>query len=72
MRSLKVIVPAVVTSCLTVGCIYLAIWLTSLVPGGEWAGLIKAILILSVVAAALITVAWSAYFAMVIRRSLKA
>jgi hypothetical protein len=42
-----------------------------MVPAGEWAELLKATIIVFVVASALVTVAWSAYFTYIIRNSLK-
>jgi hypothetical protein len=46
-------------------------WLTGMVPAGDWSELIKAAIILFVVASALITVAWSAYFTYIIRNTIK-
>jgi len=71
MKHLRIIIPAAVTAGLTVLCIIVATWLTGLVPSGEWSGLIKAVIIVFVVASALVTVAWSAYFTYVIRVSMK-
>ncbi len=67
MRFLRIFIPALVTAILTVLCIFVARWLTNLVPAGEWAGLIKAVIIVFVVASALVTVAWSAYFTYIVR-----
>ena len=71
MRFLRILIPALVTAGLTVLCIFVARWLTGMVPDGEWADLIKAAIIIFVVASALVTVAWSAYFTYIIRNTLK-
>lgn len=67
MRSLRVIVPLLVTAVLTAVCILLAGWLTGLVPAGEWAGLIKAGIVVAVVTGTLLIIAWSAYFTYTIK-----
>ncbi len=61
MRFLRIFSPALTTAGLTILCILLAKWLTGLLADGEWSELIKAAIIVFVVASALITVAWSAY-----------
>ena len=71
MRFLRILIPALVTAGLTVLCILVARWLTGMVPDGEWADLIKAVIIVFVVASALVTVAWSAYFTYIIRNTIK-
>jgi hypothetical protein len=71
MKGLRILIPVAVTAGLTVLCIYVAKWLTGLVPDGEWADLLKAIIVVFVVASALVTVAWSAYFTYIIRNTLK-
>lgn len=71
MRFLRILIPALVTAGLTVLCIMVARWLTGMVPAGDWSELIKAAIILFVVASALITVAWSAYFTYIIRNTIK-
>ncbi len=71
MRYLQIIIPAIVTVVLTVVCIFMANWLTGLVPAGEWSELIKAGIIVFVIISALVTVAWSAYFTFIIRSSVK-
>jgi membrane protease YdiL (CAAX protease family) len=70
MKHLPIIVPIITTIVFTAVSVFLALWLTELVPPGEWAGLIKALLILFVVVCALVAIAWSAYFTWVIRRTL--
>jgi len=67
MKSLRIIGPVVVTVLVTAVAILSALWLTGLVPPGAWAGLIKAAIIIFVIGSALILVAWSAYFAYIIR-----
>jgi hypothetical protein len=71
MRFLRILIPALVTAGLTVLCIFVARWLTGKVPAGGWADLIKAAIIVFVVASALVTVAWSAYFTYIIRNTIK-
>ena len=71
MRFLRIFIPVLVTAGLTVLCIFVARWLTGMVPDGEWAELIKAAIIIFVVASALVTVAWSAYFTYIIRNTIK-
>lgn len=71
MKRLPMIVPVITTVILTAVCVFLALWLTSLVPAGEWAGLIKAIIIMFIIGLALVAIAWSAYFTWVIRRSIE-
>ena len=71
MRYLQVLVPAIVTVVLTVVCIMVANWMTGLVPAGEWSELLKAGIIVFVIASALVTVAWSAYFTYIIRGSVR-
>jgi hypothetical protein len=71
MRFLRIFIPVLVTAGLTVLCIFVARWLTGMVPDGEWADLIKAAIIIFVVASALVTVAWSAYFTYIIRNTIK-
>ena len=71
MRFLRVFIPVLVTAGLTVLCILVARWLTGMVPAGEWSDLLKAAIIVFVVASALVTVAWSAYFTYIIRNSIR-
>ncbi len=67
MKSLRIIVPVLVTIVLTIIAIFSAIWLTGLVPSGPWAELIKAAIVLFIIGSALIIIAWSAYFTYIIR-----
>jgi glucan phosphoethanolaminetransferase (alkaline phosphatase superfamily) len=71
MRFLRIFIPVLVTAGLTVLCILVAKWLTGMVPAGEWSELLKATIIVFVVASALVTVAWSAYFTYIIRNTMK-
>lgn len=71
MKLLRIFIPVLVTAGLTVFCIYVAQWLTNMVPTGEWSELIKAIIIVFVVVGALVTVAWSAYFTYIVRNTIK-
>ena len=69
MRPLRIIVPLIVTAILTILAILSAIWLTGLVPGGPWAELIKAGIVIFIIGTTLIIIAWSAYFTYVIRET---
>ena len=69
MRSLRIIVPLLITAILTVLAILSAIWLTGLVPAGPWSELIKAGIVIFIIGATLIIIAWSAYFTYVIRET---
>ena len=71
MKFLRIFIPVLVTAGLTVVCIFVAKWLTGMVPAGEWSELLKAIIVVFVVASALVTVAWSAYFTYIIRNTMK-
>jgi len=71
MKYLRITIPVLVTAGLTVACIFVAKWLTGMVPDGEWAELLKAVIIVFVVASALVTVAWSAYFTYIIRTNIR-
>lgn len=67
MKSLRIIVPVIVTALLTALAIFSALWLTGLVPAGPWAELIKAAIVIFIIGSALVTIAWSAYFTYIIR-----
>ncbi len=71
MKSLRVIVPAIVTVVVTVLGILSAIWLPPLVPAGQWSELIKAGIVIFIIGSLLLVIAWSAYFTYIIRQSLK-
>ncbi len=69
MKSLRFVVPLLITVILTVLAILSAIWLTGLVPAGPWAELIKAGIVIFIIGTTLIIIAWSAYFTYVIRQT---
>jgi len=71
MKALRVIVPLIITALLTVMAIFSAIWLTGLVPGGPWAELLKAAIIIFIIGSAVISIAWSAYFTYIIRTTVE-
>ena len=71
MKSLRVIVPAIVTAVLTVLAVYSAIWLTGLVPASPWADLLKAAIVIFIIGSAVISIAWSAYFTYLIRTTVE-
>ncbi|OGO00892.1 MAG: hypothetical protein A2Y58_01500 [Chloroflexi bacterium RBG_13_51_52] len=71
MKSLRIIVPLIVTALLTVLAIFAALWLTGLVPSGPWADLLKAAIVIFIIGSAIISIAWSAYFTYIIRTSIE-
>ena len=71
MKSLRVIVPIIVTVLLTVLAIFSAIWLTGLVPAGAWSELIKAAIVIFIIGSALVLIAWSAYFTFIIKETVE-
>lgn len=71
MSKLNIIVPALVTVVITVIALFVAVWLTGLVPAGPWADLIKAAIVIFIIGSLLLVIAWSAYFTYVIRQLLK-
>ncbi|HJX04054.1 MAG TPA: hypothetical protein VJ488_05805 [Dehalococcoidia bacterium] len=71
MKALRILIPVVTTIILTFAAIVIVVWLMSLVPQNEWAGLIKAAIIIFVVLCTLLAIAWSAYFTSVIRKSIE-
>jgi len=71
MKHLPVVVPVITTVVFTVVCIFLALWLTSLVPNNEWGALIKGLIIMFTIGCALVAIAWSVYFTWVIRKSVE-
>ena len=70
MTRLNIIVPALVTAAITVFGVFAAMWLTGLVPGGPWAELIKAAIVILIIGSLLLVIAWSGYFTFAIRQSL--
>jgi amino acid transporter len=71
MKSLRVVVPVIITILLTALAIFSAIWLTGLVPSGPWSELIKAAIVIFIIGSALIMIAWSAYFTYIIRETVE-
>jgi hypothetical protein len=71
MKRVNIVVPAVVTAFLTALAIFSSIWLTGLVPEGQWSSLIKAGIVIFIIGSTLLIIAWSAYFTYVIRKSLR-
>ncbi len=71
MKSLRIVIPALITAFLTAIAVFSAIWLTGLVPAGAWSELIKASIVLFIIGATLIIIAWSAYFSYIIRETLE-
>lgn len=71
MKTLRIVVPALVTIVLTALAVLSAMWLTGLVPPGEWSRLIKAAILTFIVGSTLIVVAWSAYFSYIIRTTIE-
>ncbi len=71
MKGLSVIVPGVVTALLTVLAVFSAIWLTGLVPDGDWADLIKAGIVIFIIGSTIVVIAWSAYFTYIVRQSIQ-
>ena len=71
MKGLRIIVPAFITILLIALAVVSAIWLTGLVPAGEWAEFIEAGIVILIIGTVLLVIAWSAYFSYIIRKSLK-
>jgi len=71
MKSLRFIVPAIVTALLTALAVFSAIWLAGLVPVGPWSELIKAAIVIFIIGSTLVMIAWSAYFTYVIRGAIE-
>jgi len=71
LKGLSVIIPAAVTALLTVLAVFSAIWLTGLVPDGDWADLIKAGIVIFIIGSTIVIIAWSAYFTYIVRQSIQ-
>jgi hypothetical protein len=71
MKTLRVLIPVLTTIILTIIAIVVVVLLWGLVPSNEWAGLIKAAIIIFVVLCTLLAIAWSAYFTSVVRKSIE-
>jgi hypothetical protein len=51
--------------------VFSAIWLTGLVPDGNWSDLIKAGIVIFIIGSTIVVIAWSAYFTYIIRHSIE-
>ncbi len=71
MKSLRIIVPALITAIVTALAILSSVWLTGLVPAGPWSELIKAAIVIFIIGSTLVIIAWSAYFTYVIRQTIE-
>jgi len=71
MKSLRIIIPAIITALLTALAIFSAIWLTGLVPAGSWSELIKAAIVIFIIGSTLLIIAWSAYFTYIIKDTIE-
>jgi hypothetical protein len=71
MKALRIGIPVITTVVTTVIVVLIAVWLTGLVPDGEWAGFLKAAIIVILVGATLFVIAWSAYFSYVVREGIE-
>jgi len=71
MKSLRIIIPVLITAILTALAIFSAIWLTGLVPAGAWSELIKAAIVIFIIGSTLLIIAWSAYFTYIIRETIE-
>ncbi len=67
MKSLRIVIPILITAFVTAIAIFSAIWLTGLVPAGPWSDLIKAAIVIFIIGSTLVIIAWSAYFTYIIR-----
>ncbi|MBN2462992.1 MAG: hypothetical protein JXB43_05265 [Dehalococcoidia bacterium] len=71
MKSLRIVIPILITAFVTAIAIFSAIWLTGLVPPGPWSELIKAAIVIFIIGSTLIIIAWSAYFTYIIRGTIE-
>ena len=71
MKTLRILIPVLTTVILTIIAIVVVVLLWGLVPNNEWAGLIKAAIIIFVVLCTLLAIAWSAYLTSVVRKSIE-
>ena len=71
MKSLRIVIPVLITAFLTAIAIFSAVWLTGLVPAGAWSELIKASIVIFIIGATLVIIAWSAYFSYIIRETIE-
>jgi len=71
MKALRIAIPVITTAVTTAVVVLVSIWLTSLVPAGEWSDFLKALIIVVLVGATLFVIVWSAYFSYVIREAVE-
>ena len=71
MKSLRIIIPVIITALLTALAVCSAIWLTGLVPPGTWSEFIKAIIVIFIIGSTLVIIAWSAYFTYIISETIE-
>ena len=71
MKALRIMIPIISTAITTAIVVLVSIWLTGLVPAGEWSEFLKALIIVVIVGATLFIIAWSAYFTYVIREAIE-
>jgi len=71
MKSLRIIIPVLITAFVTAIAIFSAVWLTGLVPAGPWSELIKAAIVIFIIGSTLVIIAWSAYFTYIIRETIE-
>ena len=71
MKSLRIIVPILIAAIITALAILAGLWLTSMVPLGDWANLIKAGIVIFIIGSIFFVIAWSAYFSYIIRESIE-
>ncbi len=71
MKSLRVVIPVLITAILTALAILCSIWLAGLVPVGPWSELIKAAIVIFIIGSTLIIIVWSAYFSYIIKDTIE-
>jgi len=71
MKLLRIGIPIATTVVTTAIVVLVAVWLTGLVPDGEWAEFLKALIIVTIVGATLFVIIWSAYFSHVVREGIE-
>ena len=71
MKAIRVMIPMITTAITTAIVVLVSVWLTGLVPTGEWSKFLEALIIIVVVGATLFIIAWSAYFTYVIREAIE-
>ncbi len=71
MKILRITIPIIATAIATALVVLVSIWLTGLVPAGEWSEFLKALIIVVLVGATLFVIVWSAYFSYVIKEAIE-